>query len=63
MPYSGPASGLGTLGKAEAAYFAMINDQGGVNGRKIKFITRDDGYARRRRSRSCGIWSRKSRCC
>ncbi len=45
MPYSGPASGLGTLGKAEAAYFAMINDQGGVNGRKIKFITRDDGYS------------------
>ncbi len=45
MPYSGPASGLGTLGKAEAAYFAMINDQDGVNGRKIKFITRDDGYS------------------
>jgi branched-chain amino acid transport system substrate-binding protein len=33
MPYSGPASGLGTLGKAEAGYFAMINDRGGVNGR------------------------------
>jgi len=45
MPYSGPASGLGTLGKAEAAYFAMINDQGGVNGRKINFISRDDGYS------------------
>jgi branched-chain amino acid transport system substrate-binding protein len=45
MPYSGPASGLGTLGKAEAAYFAMINDQGGVNGRKINFITRDDNYS------------------
>ena len=45
MPYSGPASGLGTLGKAEAAYFAMINDQGGANGRKINFITRDDGYS------------------
>ncbi len=45
MPYSGPASGLGTLGKAEAAYFATINDQGGVNGRKINFITRDDGYS------------------
>src|SRR5271154_7256620 len=45
MPYSGPASGLGTLGKAEAAYFAMVNDQGGVNGRKINFITRDDGYS------------------
>jgi branched-chain amino acid transport system substrate-binding protein len=45
MPYSGPASGLGALGKAEAAYFAMINDQGGVNGRKINFISRDDGYS------------------
>jgi branched-chain amino acid transport system substrate-binding protein len=45
MPYSGPASGLGTLGKAEAAYFAMVNDQGGINGRKINFITRDDGYS------------------
>ncbi len=45
MPYSGPASGLGTLGKAEAGYFAMINDRGGVNGRKINFVTRDDGYS------------------
>ncbi len=45
MPYSGPASGLRQLGKAEAAYFAMINDQGGVNGRKINFITLDDGYS------------------
>jgi branched-chain amino acid transport system substrate-binding protein len=44
-PYSGPASGLGTLGRAEAAYFAMINEQGGVNGRKINFLTRDDGYS------------------
>ena len=38
MPYSGPASALGTTGKAEAAYFAMINANGGVNGRKIKLI-------------------------
>ena len=43
MPYSGPASAYGTIGKSEAAYFAMINDQGGVNGRKINFISRDDG--------------------
>ena len=35
VPYSGPASALGSLGKAEAAYFAMINEQGGINGRKI----------------------------
>ena len=45
MPYSGPASALGAIGKAEAAYFAMINDQGGVNGRKINFISRDDSYS------------------
>jgi branched-chain amino acid transport system substrate-binding protein len=45
MPYSGPASSYGTIGKAEAAYFAMINEQGGINGRKITFISRDDGYS------------------
>jgi len=45
MPYSGPASAYGTIGKAEAAYFAMINDKGGVNGRKINLISRDDGYS------------------
>ena len=45
MPYSGPASAYGTIGKAEAAYFNMINEQGGINGRKINFITRDDGYS------------------
>ncbi|MFL5255423.1 MAG: ABC transporter substrate-binding protein [Rhodopila sp.] len=44
MPYSGPASSYGTIGKAQAAYFAMINDQGGVNGRKLKFVSLDDGY-------------------
>ena len=44
-PYSGPASAYGVVGKSEAAYFAMINEQGGVNGRKIKFISRDDGYS------------------
>jgi branched-chain amino acid transport system substrate-binding protein len=44
MPYSGPASSYGVIGKSEAAYFAMINEQGGVNGRKINFISRDDAY-------------------
>jgi branched-chain amino acid transport system substrate-binding protein len=44
-PYSGPASAYGTIGRSEAAYFAMINDQGGINGRKINFISRDDGYS------------------
>ena len=45
MPYSGPASAYGTIGKSNAAYFAMINEQGGINGRKINFISRDDGYS------------------
>jgi len=45
MPYSGPASAYGAIGKAEAAYFNMINEQGGINGRKINFISRDDGYS------------------
>ncbi len=45
MPYSGPASAFGVIGKAEAAYFKMINDAGGINGRKIKFISYDDGYS------------------
>ncbi|MBM3555884.1 MAG: ABC transporter substrate-binding protein [Alphaproteobacteria bacterium] len=44
-PYSGPASAYGTIGKAQTAFFNMINDTGGINGRKIKFITLDDGYA------------------
>lgn len=44
MPYSGPLSVLSTTGKAEAAYFAMINDQGGVKGHRIDFISVDDGY-------------------
>jgi branched-chain amino acid transport system substrate-binding protein len=45
MPFSGPASAYATIGKAEAAYFQMINDQGGVNGRKINLIAYDDGYS------------------
>jgi branched-chain amino acid transport system substrate-binding protein len=45
MPYSGPASAYGTIGKVEQAYFKMINDAGGVNGRKINLISLDDGYS------------------
>jgi ABC-type branched-subunit amino acid transport system substrate-binding protein len=44
MPYSGPASAYATVGKAQAAYVRMINEQGGVNGRKINLISYDDGY-------------------
>src|SRR5258708_37999376 len=42
MPYSGPASAYGIIGKTEAAYFKKINDAGGINGRKINFISYDD---------------------
>jgi len=45
MPYSGPASAYGTIGKAEEAYFNKINAEGGINGRKIKFVSADDGYS------------------
>jgi len=44
MPYSGPVSAFSPLGKGEVGYFKMINDNGGVNGRKINFISLDDGY-------------------
>ena len=45
MPYSGPLSPFGVIGRAEAAYFRMINEKGGVNGRKIDFISLDDAYS------------------
>ncbi len=45
MPYSGPASAYGVIGKAEAAFFRMINDKGGINGRRINFISYDDSYS------------------
>jgi branched-chain amino acid transport system substrate-binding protein len=45
MPYSGPASAYGVIGRTELAYFKMINEQGGVNGRKINLISLDDGYS------------------
>src|SRR6201995_2408181 len=45
VPFSGPASAYATIGKAQAAYFNMINEQGGVNGRKINLIQYDDSYS------------------
>ncbi|MCK1655084.1 ABC transporter substrate-binding protein [Bradyrhizobium sp. 149] len=45
MPYSGPASAYAAIGKAEEAYFNKINAEGGIGGRKIKFISYDDGYS------------------
>jgi len=45
MPYSGPASAYGTIGKAQAAYFRMLNENGGINGRRIELVSLDDGYS------------------
>ncbi|SFN03997.1 ABC transporter substrate-binding protein [Variovorax sp. OV329] len=45
MPYSGPASAYATIGKLQQAYFKMLNEQGGINGRKINLISLDDGYS------------------
>ena len=52
MPYSGPASAYGIIGKTEQAYFNKINAAGGINGRKINFISYDDAYSPPR------LWSR-----
>jgi branched-chain amino acid transport system substrate-binding protein len=45
IPYSGPASAYGIIGRIEAAYFKMLNEQGGIGGRKINYISLDDGYS------------------
>jgi branched-chain amino acid transport system substrate-binding protein len=45
VPYSGPASAYGAVGKAQAAYFKMVNDKGGINGRMINYISYDDAYS------------------
>lgn len=45
IPYSGPASAYGSLGRTQVAYFKMLNEQGGVNGRKVNLISLDDGYS------------------
>src|SRR5437763_2514349 len=45
MPYSGPVSAFGALGKGEVGYFKMVNERGGINGRKVNRVSLDDGYA------------------
>jgi branched-chain amino acid transport system substrate-binding protein len=45
MPYSGPASAYGAIGRAMTAYFKMVNDRGGINGRKVDFVSYDDAYS------------------
>jgi substrate-binding family protein len=60
MPYTGPLAAFATIGKAEAAYFDMINDNGGINGRKVKFISYDSSCSVRRlrvaADRRCDRW-------
>jgi branched-chain amino acid transport system substrate-binding protein len=45
LPYSGPLSGFGTIGRTQEAFFAKVNAEGGINGRKVRFITLDDAYS------------------
>ena len=61
-PCSGPASSYGAIGKTIDAYWKSVNEAGGINGRKVTFISLDDGYSPPRRSRSCASWSSRRRC-
>lgn len=45
MPYSGPASAIGSIGRTISAYFEKLNEEGGINGRQIRFLSLDDGYS------------------
>ena len=62
-PYSGPASSYSAVPKSQVAYWKMINDQGGINGRKINFISYDDAIRRRRPSRWRASWSSRTMSC
>ena len=63
MPYSGPASAYGIIGKTQAAYFNKINAEGGINGRRINFVSYDDGFSPPRSSSRRAVWWRTTRCC
>ena len=63
MPYTGPLAAFAAIGRAEAAYFDMINDRGGINGRKIKFISRDDSSNPRMAAEHTSNWSSRRTCC
>ena len=62
MPYSGPASAYGIIGKTMSAYFRMINDNGGINGRRVNFISTTTPIARRKPWSRRASWSRATRC-
>jgi ABC-type branched-subunit amino acid transport system substrate-binding protein len=61
MPYSGPVSAFGALGKGEVGYFKMVNERGGINGRKVNLISLDDGYAPPKPWSRRGGWWRATR--
>jgi branched-chain amino acid transport system substrate-binding protein len=63
LPYSGPASGFGIIGRAQEAYFEKINAEGGINGRRVKFISLDDAYSPPRRSNRRASSSNRKKCC
>jgi branched-chain amino acid transport system substrate-binding protein len=63
MPYSGPLSAYATIGKTEAAYFKRINEEGGINGRKINFISYDAATTRPRPWSRRASWSRMTKSC
>ena len=62
MPYSGPASAYGIVGKTMSAYFRMINDNGGINGRRITFISYDDAYSPPKTVEQARSWLKAMRC-
>ena len=61
MPYSGPASAYGVIGRTEAAYFRKINAEGGINGRRINFISYDDAYSPPKAWSRRASWSRATK--
>jgi branched-chain amino acid transport system substrate-binding protein len=61
MPYSGPVSAFGALGKGEVGYFKMVNERGGINGRKVNLIRWMTATRRRRRWSRRGGWWRATR--
>ena len=62
IPLSGPASAYGSIGKVQAAYIRMMNEQGGVNGRKINLIQYDDAYNPPKTVSRCASSSKATRC-
>ena len=62
MPYTGPLAAFAAIGRAEAAYFDMVNDRGGINGRKIRFISGDDSSNPRMAVEQTINWSSRRTC-